>query len=151
LMEPLFGRGEELGRVLSSLGAGERLLTLLGPGGIGKTRLAREIAARWANSPAVFVDLSEARDEADLLAATGAALGAPVRHDSAAGALEQLAQAIASRGRCLLILDNLEQIADPAAAAIGRWLGAAPDAQVLATSREPLHLALEQRLELPPL
>jgi predicted ATPase len=145
-----FGRSDHLAAVVARLAAGERLVTLLGMGGTGKTRLALEVArARAADRSggAWWVDLAEARDAAAIERAVARALDVPLVR----GGPERLTEALVARGPTLLILDNFEQIIQAAPATAGRWLDAAPDLQLLTTSREPLRLRGEQVVPIGPL
>ncbi|MEZ4647788.1 MAG: tetratricopeptide repeat protein [Candidatus Eisenbacteria bacterium] len=128
-----------------------RLLTLLGTGGTGKTRLAQKYGwdslLRWPGG-VWFCEVSEARTEVGVARAVAASLNVPLgRQDP----IPQLGNAIAGRGRCLLILDNFEQVVDTAGATVGRWLAQAPDARFLVTSQRRLQLAGETVHELAPL
>jgi predicted ATPase/DNA-binding SARP family transcriptional activator len=142
---PTFGREDELAAVTARLADDAvRLLTITGPGGVGKTRLAIE-AARVSGGR--FVALA-ATGDADLVpAAVCDALAVPRMPDETAEAA--LARTFADR-RALLVLDNLEHVL-----AAGTWLARllddAPALTVLATSREPLGLRAEQRFPLDPL
>lgn len=122
------------------LGGPDRLLTLVGPGGIGKTRLAVEVAR--AAGPGAFVDASRATTRLDLEAAVSHAIGAG---DAPIGA------SLSLRGRFLLVLDNLEQVVGPAAERVADWLDAAPELTVLCTSRRALGVAGERRVPVAPL
>jgi DNA-binding winged helix-turn-helix (wHTH) protein/tetratricopeptide (TPR) repeat protein len=109
------------------------VLLLLGPGGIGKTTLAREIVARRGGS-AAFVDLSAADDDGALVQAVARALDLPATAD--VGALAgRIGRALADRGDALVVLDNLEQLAGPAARRLQEWRAASPRARLLGTSR----------------
>jgi predicted ATPase len=125
-------------------------VTLTGPGGAGKTRLAGQVAGRVAGRFADGVWLAElagVRDPAQVPAAVAAALGI---HDLPAVAVaDALAHALARR-QLLLVLDNCEHVIGAAAEVCGRLLPAA-DVRVLATSREPLRIAGETRYRLGPL
>jgi predicted ATPase/DNA-binding CsgD family transcriptional regulator len=128
-----------------------RLVTVTGPGGAGKTRLAGEVAKRVAGRFADGVWLAElaaVRDPAKVAAAVAAALG--IRELPAVAAADVLAQTLARR-QLLLVLDNCEQVIDAAAELCGRLLLGADDVRVLATSREPLQIAGEARYRLAPL
>ena len=135
-LAPLVGRHSELQELAALLALG-RLVTVLGPGGVGKTRLARHaadaLAARYAQG-ATFVALEDARTPAEVPARIAAALGLPV--GTAGDALPLLARALAAQSR-LLVLDGFESVVD-AGPALLTLLGAAPGLHVLATSRERL-------------
>lgn len=143
------GRAREQDALRELLRAGERLITLTGPGGTGKTRLASRVA-RLALDDLVgsswLIDLGEARSEEDVLRATAEALGLPLGADAVA----QLGHAIAGRGPVLLVFDNFEQVVAHGAV-LGRWLGRAPEARMLVTSRVPLRLRGEHIVPLEPL
>jgi predicted ATPase len=124
------------------------LVTLVGPPGIGKTRLAMRFAGlpetrrRFAGGTLV-VDLAGVRDEAGIVKAVADTL----ELDDPAS----LAEALAGRGAMLLVLDNFEHLVAHGPATVGRWLDRAAELRVLATSREPLGLAGERRIEVPAL
>ena len=128
-----------------------RLVTVTGPGGAGKTRLAGEVARRVAGQFADGVWLAElaaVQDPAQVTAAVAAALG--IRDLPAVAAADALADALAGR-QLLLVLDNCEQVIGAAAELCGRLILGADDVRVLATSREPLRIAGEARYRLGPL
>ncbi|GAB4055555.1 BTAD domain-containing putative transcriptional regulator [Catellatospora paridis] len=139
------GRDEEIAR-LTDLLTHERLVTLTGPGGTGKTRLAIEAAAAMDGEVA-FVELAPLTD-ARLLAQTLTAalsLNEPGLLPTAAGppaAEAHLVTALADR-RLLIILDNCEHIVDDTARLTHRLLAACPGLRILATSRESLGLTGE--------
>jgi predicted ATPase len=135
-----------------------RLVTLTGPGGTGKTRLALEAAARYPGAGgACFADLSRVVDAATLGTTLIGALG--VRESGVLGAaapgggdaVDRLAAALARRGDLLLVLDNCEQIVAESAELAERLLFACPELLVLATSREPLAVPGESVRPLEPL
>jgi predicted ATPase len=133
------GRADELAALGSLLRAGERFVTLVGPGGAGKTRLARELGrdlARGLTGGAWFCDVASAFTDGELVLAVARAVELPLE---APGPLEaRLAAWLTAKDRVLLLLDNGEQLTAPARARVRAWLDAAPRAQVLVTSREPL-------------
>ena len=133
------GRGSDLAAIARQCEAGTRLLTLLGPAGTGKTRLAIRYGRGWRGDfpgGVWFCDLSEASTLAGIHVATASALGVRL---GAGDASAQLSEAIAGRGRCLVVFDNFEQVIHYAAETVGRWLDA-PDATFIVTSRERLNL-----------
>ena len=149
--DAFFGRADEQAALSALLSDGERLVTLLGPGGVGKTRFSREFGRKRVRSwpgGVWFCDLSEAVDVEGICAAVARAVELPLtRGDPAA----RLGAALAGRGRCLMVLDNFEQVAEHAQATAGRWLADASELQILVTSRTLLGLAGERALTLPPL
>ncbi|MCX4669227.1 winged helix-turn-helix domain-containing protein [Streptomyces sp. NBC_01381] len=152
----LVGRAPALDEIRQLLGSA-RLVTLTGPGGVGKTRLAVEAAARCGRDAGEvwFVELAGRRGGGvdDLVSVISAALG--IREDTPAGLpgrapAERLAAALRDR-RLLLVLDNCEHLVEPVAELTGLLLGAAPGLRVLATSQEPLGLTGESVYAVEPL
>jgi non-specific serine/threonine protein kinase len=144
------GRAAVVDEVAGQLGQ-YRLVTVTGPGGAGKTRLAGEVATQVAGRFADGVWLAElaaVRDPAQVAAAVAAALG--VRDLPLVAAADAVAHALARR-QLLLVLDNCEHVIGAAAELCGRLLLGADDVRVLATSREPLRIAGETRYRLAPL
>ena len=147
---PLVGRMADVADARERLLGTTRLLTLTGPGGIGKTRLALAIAASLAGDlagGAWFVDLEDATNAAGAMATIGATLGLP--EPAADDILEPLRERAAA-GPMLLVLDNLEQVPS-IAAPIAQLLASSPDLRVLATSRGPLLVRAEHEQPVPPL
>ena len=136
---PFVGRRAELARLASLAEEGVRLVTLLGPGGIGKTALAVEHASAQPN--AVFCELVAAKDEAGIVDAMAAALSTHA----------DVGAALAARGEVVAIVDNFDGLTDHALATIGAWLDSAPELRVIVTSRERLALASEVVIEVGPL
>jgi predicted ATPase/DNA-binding SARP family transcriptional activator len=137
------GRDEDVAGVLKRLGA-ERLVTLTGPGGVGKTRLATEVATS-VTVPAWLAELAPVTDPAEVPYAVLDALGlrersiAPRGAEMAGDPVDRLAGALADRD-AVLILDNCEHVIDAAASLVARLLNDCPKVKVLATSREPLQI-----------
>lgn len=144
-----FGRDSERARITELLSE-SRLVTLLGLGGMGKTRLALETLRPLAESgeSVVFVPLMEWSDGSRILGAICATLQLPVRGGTEER--ESLVQALAERPT-LLLLDNLEQMGDSAATPIADLLEAVPSLRILVTSRRALNLPGERLLPLAPL
>ena len=143
------GRERELTGV-DALLATSRLLTLVGPGGTGKTRLALEAAARGAGGypdGVYFVDLSPLRDPGLVASSIVQVLG--LKEQPGRSALQTATKHLADR-RALLILDNFEQVV-AAAPAVREILEACPGSIVLATSRIRLGLPGEREFPVPPL
>jgi predicted ATPase/DNA-binding SARP family transcriptional activator len=148
-VDALVGRTRELAELARLVGTA-RLVTLTGPAGIGKTRLALELARAVAErfpDGASFVDLAAVRDPALVLPTVARALGVEETGEQPVARL--LAAAIRSR-RILLVLDNLEQVA-AAAPDIAEVLTACPRLVVLGTSRVRLRLRGEQEYPVAPL
>ena len=127
------------------------LLTMTGPGGVGKTRLAlaiaQNVAERFADGIA-WVDLAPLTDPALLPSTVAAALGLPPSAGSSVE--EQLAGYLRAR-QTLLLLDNCEHVAEETADLVAYLLSRCPALQVLATSRARLHVRGEQILPVEPL
>jgi predicted ATPase len=144
------GRAGAVGEVAGLLG-GFRLVTVTGPGGAGKTRLAGVVAERVAGRFADGVWLAElaaVRDPALVAAVVAAALG--IRDQAGVPVADVLARVLARR-QLLLVLDNCEHVIGAAAGLCAGLLAGADDVRVLATSREPLAVAGEARYRLGPL
>ncbi len=147
----LLGRERAVGEVAGLLERPEvRLVTLTGPGGVGKTRLAVAVGERLRDrfgAGTAFVPLDSVTDSGQVLAAIGRAAGADL---AGAGApLEALAEAFGD-GAWLLVLDNLEQVVQ-VAPDLGELLARCPGVAILATSRTVLGLRAEREYPVPPL
>ena len=133
------GRGEALVSLAALLGpeGEDRLITLTGTGGTGKTSLALELVHRhpelWPGGR-WFVDLTEVRDASGLLEAVGWVLEVDLGRDPQG----QLGRVIEGLGPALFVLDNFEQLVASGRAVLNAWLAAAPEARFLVTSRIPL-------------
>jgi predicted ATPase len=139
-LDPMVGRKRELAEVVKLLARdGARVVTLTGPGGIGKTRLALAASGELVESfrdGVTFVELASIRQPDLVLPAIAEAVGAQ----------EDVAAHLSNREQ-MLLLDNLEQVVD-AAPEVGMLLSHCPGVRVLATSREPLRIAGERELPL---
>ncbi len=161
----MIGRNAEVSLLCKRLlGHRGRLLTLTGPPGVGKTRLALEIAERLANlleDGVQFIPLATLDDAAQLAATIGTALGLTVGGKKAPDA--RLISHL-RRKQMLLVLDNFEQLLTgpdmvvdpvaaqaPATALVAALLRECPELQIIVTSRERLHLRAEQRHRVAPL
>ncbi|ACZ89946.1 BTAD domain-containing putative transcriptional regulator [Streptosporangium roseum] len=148
------GREREMARVAALLEEG-RLVTLTGPGGAGKTRLAVEAAARQPGE-VYFADLAPLGEGDEVAQAVFGVLGlresglTPVPDRPPADSVERMIAALAGR-QVLLVLDNCEHLVEAAAGLAGRLLGACPRLRVLATSREALGITGESLCPLPSL
>jgi len=144
------GRRRELAEARKKLADG-RLVSLVGPGGVGKTRLAVRLAtdlARGFRDGAWLVELGKLRDPALV---THAAMAALDLRDQAASAPRELLLRHLRDAELLLVVDNCEHLLDAAAKLIGEVLRAAPSVRVIATSQAPLRAAGEHVLPVPPL
>jgi predicted ATPase/class 3 adenylate cyclase len=145
------GRHSTLQELARRYDNGARLVSLLGIGGCGKTRLATRFGWAWMGDypgGVWFCDLAPARTVEGLYHAVAQGLEVPLGSEDP---LLQLGHAIAGRGACLVVLDNFEQLARHAEATLGRWLDRAAEARFLVTTREVLGIAGEETLALAPL
>ena len=150
----LLGREDDLARLRSALAA-SRLVTVLGPGGIGKTSVAQALARESVMPHVRFVELVGVGAGDDVVAAVGASLG--VRGSVTTRVMLTPAQQADVRSRIaseldagptLLVLDNCEHVLEPVAALVAFLLATTRDLQVLTTSRAPLRLAAERAVPL---
>ncbi|MEN0062732.1 MAG: winged helix-turn-helix domain-containing protein [Myxococcota bacterium] len=139
------GRDDLLSRLHASVAA-TQVTTLLGPGGVGKTRLAIHFAAQYSDE-VVFCDLSEAHDRADACLAVARGLGVQVLGDEQAIVVNALRQ----RAPLLVILDNVEQVVKPMAQLLPSWIEATERVQFVVTSRVRLRIPGELNLLVGPL
>lgn len=145
------GRRESLAELARRLHSGARVVSVLGLGGTGKTRLVTRFG--WSSlrdfpGGVWFCDLSEARSLDGILCAVAQGLDVALGKDDP---VTQIGRAIVGRGKCLVILDNFEQVVRHAEETLGRWLNRASDARFLVTTREVLGLSGEEILALAPL
>jgi predicted ATPase/transcriptional regulator with XRE-family HTH domain len=148
---PLFGRAQEVQTVCAMLQRQDvRLLTLTGTAGVGKTRLALEVAAEVSAAfpnGVIFIPLSALTDPALILPTIAETLG--LREANTLPILTQLVNALREQ-QVLLVLDNFEQVIS-AAPTLAALLEACPLVKLLVTSREVLHLRAEQQFVVTPL
>ncbi|MFI7640689.1 BTAD domain-containing putative transcriptional regulator [Nonomuraea sp. NPDC049400] len=146
------GRADEVAGVADLLRVA-RLVTLAGPGGVGKTRLSVEVAAVAADD-VCFVELAPLRDGGALAQVLLGALGLRANGlqlgDGGQKPVDRLIGALSDR-LLLLVLDNCEHLVEEAAALVARLLAACPRLRVLATSREPLGIIGEHLWQVRPL
>ncbi len=145
---PLVARDRELAALIDLL-ATNRLVTVVGPGGVGKTRLATEVATSWDpefDEPTTFVALAPIASPDEVLVAIRDALG--IGTGGSVDAFGAVREALSGK-TALLVLDNFEHVID-AATALADLVELVPGLRLLVTSRERLGLAGEQVLELEP-
>lgn len=145
---PLLGRDGDIQALVALLEV-RRFVTLVGPGGVGKTRVARALLRRndqphWS----AFCDLSVVRRSADVLRAVAAALG--VEERAGASLLDRVVEQVSGRD-LLLVLDNCEHVIEQAAVIAEQLIQRSPGVRLLATSRERLGADAEQVWQLAPL
>ena len=145
---PLLGREEEIGALLSALDGGRKVVTVVGPGGVGKTRLMAELAARLPDRRSMWVGLAgSTRVDADELAeAVAVGQRIPASRQTAA---ESLA-AVLSVGRWLVLIDEAEGAAAGVADLITAVLGRTTHVQFVVTSRRPLDVSGEHLVVVEP-
>jgi predicted ATPase/class 3 adenylate cyclase len=146
----LVGRAEDLAS-LAALVEEHRVVTIAGPGGVGKTRVLAELGRRLA--PAfldgmTFVPLADVADSDGFVPALAEVLDVKEAEGRTLG--EGIVALVGDR-KALLLLDNLEQIVDAAAAEVARLIDSCPGLRIVATSRTPLRIAAEHEYQLAPL
>jgi len=144
------GRGSEIAELRRLLGD-HRLVTLTGAGGVGKTRLAIELAANLADEiggPVHYVDLAPITDPGLVEAAVAKALGLP--NQPGRSIVDTLSARIGDR-QALIVLDNCEHLLEATGALVVTLLSRCHAVRLLATSREPLHTAAEVNWQVPSL
>jgi predicted ATPase/class 3 adenylate cyclase len=138
------GREREIAEVVALLGTA-RLVTLTGPGGVGKTRLALAVEGRAAARSAAFIDLAALADPSLILPTVAYSLGV---EEPARGSLMDELVAALGKSDTLLVLDNLERLVE-GALVLATLLARAPDVRLLVTSRVPMRLRGEREYPVP--
>jgi predicted ATPase/serine/threonine protein kinase len=154
---PFIGRENDLKALEATYEEGARLVTLVGFGGMGKTRLAQQFAASQlpryeADGGVWFIDLAECRSLEQVSKAVAQALDVQMPMNASSNAtMTHASRTLKSLGRALVVLDNFEQLVTLGPDSVGVWLERAPDLKLLVTSREALSLADEVVQPLEPL
>ncbi|QTJ67094.1 LuxR family transcriptional regulator [Rhodococcus sp. ZPP] len=149
-MTSFIGRRREIEEARARLQQ-SRLVSLLGVGGVGKTRLAEELAVRSARAfrdSVRWIDLASVRQPEAVPSAAAVALG--VTDQSSRAVMDKVIDHVQSR-HMLIVLDNCEHLLSAAAELVSTVLAAAPEVRIVTTSREPLSIAGEYVYMLPPL
>ena len=149
-LSPFVGRGPELAEVTALL-TGSRLVTLTGTGGVGKTRLAAQVAAEAADGwpgGVWWVELAGVSDSAEVSEVAASSIG--VLADHSGNQVRSLAVQLRDR-KVLVCLDNCEHVAEGAAELAETLVRSCPEVEVLATSRQPLNVPGEMTWQVPPL
>ncbi len=153
--DPFIGRSQELAGLKQLLQEGNRLISVVGTGGVGKTRLCRRLAHHELErfpGGVWMVSLASATNATEILEATASAVQVALgelRGDAVLAA--HIGQALQARGHMLLVLDNCEQVAALVASLVSTWRHAAQETVFLVTSRLPLGLDGERLFSLEPL
>lgn len=148
----LVGRQRELVGLQEAFETRTQLVTVTGPTGVGKSRLASEyLHSSKLVRRTVAVDLSAAARRRDLLGTVAAAVAAPAAAPSAIDPVHVIAHAIGDLGPALILLDQFGAVVDHARDVLPVWLARCPEARFLVTCEQPLRLAEEQVFELAPL
>jgi predicted ATPase/DNA-binding winged helix-turn-helix (wHTH) protein len=141
---PFVGRSAELAAIEGLFAGGARVVVLLGPPGVGKTRLARALAGPL---DAVWCDLSEVETAEAALGVVAQGLGLPADR----GDPERILPALAARGPLTLVIDGVDRVVGPVRAALNRCRAVAPEVRFLVTSRERLRVDDERIVDIGPL
>ncbi len=154
---PFVGRERDIDSLYRLIAETPSAITLLGPGGIGKTRLARQFAtltiAEYGLEGGVwFCDLQSARTREDIVRVVGAALEIPLdQGGSNEEIIDRIGEILERRGSTLVVLDNFEQLDSTSAKVVARWSEQAPETRFIVTSRSRLGIEGEACLEVHPM
>ncbi len=149
-LTPILGRDTEVDEIRRLLGDGCRVLTLLGPGGVGKSRLALEACrppSLTTFDSVAFVSLETVDDPSDVIRVVARSIGATI--EGAQSPLDAVIQSLAGQ-RMLLLVDNFEQVVE-ASAELTSLLEACPGVSAVVTSRRPLRVRGEHQFMVQPL
>ncbi|MEM9188517.1 MAG: hypothetical protein AAGF12_05050 [Myxococcota bacterium] len=149
--EPLLGRQTELQHARDRLDHGDQLITVLGGGGVGKTRFAQQLLAeaRDAERKVFFCDAGHTHGPSDVVAVAATSLGGV--NAQSEDAIASVGARLATWPAPLVVIDNLEHVAATVGPIVETWLECAPEAQIIATSRVALNTPTERLLRLKPL
>ena len=147
---PLVGREEELEQIEKLLCRDVPLVTLVGTGGVGKTRLAAELRSHWEGDT-FLVDATNSGEVHELVGEAASVMGLALPGVGVEQALTTIGNHLRQRRHPLVVIDNAETALEAVATVVRSCCEAAPQSRVLVTSREPLRLRFEARLEILPL
>lgn len=147
------GRTQLLGQIKGQLDEGTRLLTLVGPGGTGKTRLAKEACLLLQGQRSIlFISLETSTSDESFVHQIANVIGCELNPETSIDdQVKHLGAALALKSSLLLVLDNFEQVGESCALHVNTWLMALPKLQVMVTSRIPLRLSIEEQCRIPSL
>jgi len=144
----LIGREADVRALSEAVERGDRLITVLGPPGVGKTRLVAEWS-RTRSASTYFVPLTEATDGSSFLSAVAAALQVPVTSEWTP--VEIIGRTLDAQQDVVVVLDNVEQLIPMCCSLLERWLSMAPRIILIVTSRQMLRVQAERVMPLEPL
>jgi serine/threonine protein kinase/tetratricopeptide (TPR) repeat protein len=150
----LHGREQLLKKIQRQFKKKARIVTLKGPGGIGKTSVAERYLTNQLEEQKIgawIFDLTPARTIQDIIQIIAKNLDLPLGQGDLNACVQQIGRCLSGRGRAIYLLDNVEQISEHMKETLGVWMELAPQASFIATSRERLHLPDERVIEVDPL
>ena len=153
-LSPLIGRGTLLKEVTRQIKKKGRVITLKGPGGIGKSIAALHFLQQTRDQysgGSWYFDLGGARDEEAIMQIVAQELKLPLNQGDVAGSTDQIGRNIAAKNTCVLLFDSIDQVSSPLKKAIAIWREKAPECLFIITSRSPLKAPDERVIEVMPL